>query len=59
MSENKPKTDAERIKELEATITRMRAMMDHSFSGSDFVVYGTKDSIAALEKRMVKWRLAE
>ena len=34
------------------TIEKLRAMMDHSFGGPGFVVYGTSQSIAEIERRL-------
>ncbi|HEL2957137.1 TPA: hypothetical protein UL931_000334 [Stenotrophomonas maltophilia] len=34
------------------TIEKLRAMMDHSFGGPGFVVYGTAQSIAEVERRL-------
>lgn len=34
------------------TIEKLRAMMDHSFGGPGFVVYGTEQSIAEVERRL-------
>ncbi|MBH1747357.1 hypothetical protein I5V28_16190 [Stenotrophomonas maltophilia] len=34
------------------TIAKLRAMMDHSFGGPGFVVYGTAQSIAEVERRL-------
>ncbi|MBN4995139.1 hypothetical protein JY438_05105 [Stenotrophomonas maltophilia] len=34
------------------TIEKVRAMMDHSFGGPGFVVYGTAQSIAEVERRL-------
>lgn len=37
---------------VDTTIEKLRAMMDHSFGGPGFVVYGTAQSIAEIERRM-------
>lgn len=34
------------------TIEKLRAMMDHSFGGPGFVVYGTAQSVAEVERRL-------
>ncbi|WP_329768834.1 hypothetical protein [Stenotrophomonas maltophilia] len=34
------------------TVAKLRAMMDHSFGGPGFVVYGTAQSIAEVERRL-------
>lgn len=35
-----------------AQVEKLRGMMDHSFGGPGFVVYGTKQSIAEVERRL-------
>ncbi|HGM5043031.1 TPA: hypothetical protein ACKPZV_000187 [Stenotrophomonas maltophilia] len=37
---------------VDETIEKLRAMMDHSFGGHGFVVYGTAQSITEVERRM-------
>jgi hypothetical protein len=47
-----PERDAETIRELRREVVRLRNMMDHSFGGENFVVYGTASAVAELERRL-------
>ncbi len=44
--------EADEVDRRGAELRKLRAMMDHSFGGENFVVYGTAAAVAELERRL-------